>query len=108
MLNAEFILGDEARSEPHFMAELKDSFESTPLLVGSWTYLSIVLNKTLSSKLTIRCVNRACHGLSQNFLQVISFVWKFGGIRKKEKCGSFSCSQKGLIYFSGNESVPFS
>ena len=32
MLKAEFILGDEARSESHFMAELKDSFESTRLV----------------------------------------------------------------------------
>jgi len=32
MLKAEFLLGDEARSEPDFMVELKDSFETTPLL----------------------------------------------------------------------------
>lgn len=32
MLKAEFILGDEARSESHFMAELKDSFERTRLV----------------------------------------------------------------------------
>jgi len=32
MLKAELLLGDEVRSEPGFMLELKDSFESTPLL----------------------------------------------------------------------------
>ncbi|MFG0407960.1 hypothetical protein [Pseudomonas sp. YQ_4] len=41
MLKAELILGDEVRSEPHFMAELKDSFESTPLLA---TQLDLPLN----------------------------------------------------------------
>ncbi|MCE1054443.1 hypothetical protein [Pseudomonas alloputida] len=32
MLKAELFLGDEVRSEPGFMLELKDSLESTPLL----------------------------------------------------------------------------